>query len=83
MLETFKGYGAACLTGIEYCKNKDFEVILFIDGDYSDYPEEAQIFLNQFLKINMILFLAQEDWEKEKKEPCLYNLKQAVFWLDF
>ena len=24
LLETFKGYGAACLTGIEYCKNKDF-----------------------------------------------------------
>jgi glycosyltransferase involved in cell wall biosynthesis len=41
LLETVKGYGAACLTGIEYCKSKDFEVILFIDGDFSDYPEEA------------------------------------------
>jgi len=41
LFESFKGYGAACLTGIEYCKKKDFEVILFLDGDFSDYPEEA------------------------------------------
>jgi glycosyltransferase involved in cell wall biosynthesis len=41
LLEHFKGYGAACLKGIEYCKNKNFEVILFLDGDYSDYPEES------------------------------------------
>lgn len=42
LLEEQKGYGAACLTGIEYCKNKNFEVILFVDGDYSDYPAEAE-----------------------------------------
>lgn len=41
LLESFMGYGAACLKGIEYCKTKDFEVILFIDGDFSDFPEEA------------------------------------------
>ncbi|MCB9211481.1 MAG: glycosyltransferase family 2 protein [Ignavibacteriales bacterium] len=53
LLEKEKGYGAACLTGIEYCKSKNFEVILFIDGDYSDYPAEAEklltpIFNNEF-----------------------------------
>ena len=41
LFESFKGYGAACLNGIEYCKNKDFEVILFVDGDFSDFPQEA------------------------------------------
>ncbi len=46
LLEGRKGYGNACLTGIEYCKNKNFEVILFLDGDYSDYPEEATEILN-------------------------------------
>ena len=40
--ESFKGYGAACLKGIEYFKRKDDrpEIIVFIDGDYSDYPQE-------------------------------------------
>lgn len=40
LFEKFMGYGAACLTGINYCKDKDYEVIVFLDGDYSDYPEE-------------------------------------------
>lgn len=40
--ETFQGYGAACLTGIDYCKEKDFDIIVFLDGDYSDYPEEIE-----------------------------------------
>ena len=36
------GYGNACLKGIEYLKNKANadDIIVFIDGDYSDYPEE-------------------------------------------
>ncbi|MEL7005184.1 MAG: glycosyltransferase family 2 protein [Bacteroidota bacterium] len=40
--EPIKGYGRACLTGIGYvCKqNDDTDIIVFIDADYSDYPEE-------------------------------------------
>lgn len=40
--ESFQGYGASCLTGIDYCKssNPPPEIIVFIDGDYSDFPEE-------------------------------------------
>lgn len=36
------GYGNACLSGIEYLKNKAKadDIIVFIDGDYSDYPQE-------------------------------------------
>ncbi|KAB2838661.1 MAG: glycosyltransferase family 2 protein [Melioribacteraceae bacterium] len=40
LTETFQGYGAACLKGINYCKGKDFDIVVFLDGDYSDYPEE-------------------------------------------
>ncbi|MCF8413112.1 MAG: glycosyltransferase family 2 protein [Melioribacteraceae bacterium] len=43
LLETFQGYGAACLTGIDYCSKKDFELIVFLDGDYSDYPAEMNL----------------------------------------
>jgi len=44
--ESFQGYGAACLKGIEYCKTKQFDVIGFLDGDYSDYPEEITLLLD-------------------------------------
>ena len=40
--EPRQGYGYACLKGIEYLKTKEVspEVVVFIDADYSDYPEE-------------------------------------------
>jgi len=40
LFESYKGYGAACLKGIDYLKNKNFEIVVFMDGDYSDYPEQ-------------------------------------------
>ncbi len=40
--ENRKGYGYACLKGMEYISNRDKkpEIIVFLDGDYSDFPEE-------------------------------------------
>jgi len=42
LTETRKGYGYACLKGLDYVasKSKQPDIIVFIDGDYSDYPEE-------------------------------------------
>uniref|UniRef100_UPI004049426E glycosyltransferase family 2 protein n=1 Tax=Gelidibacter sp. TaxID=2018083 RepID=UPI004049426E len=42
LTENRKGYGFACLKGIEYIKNQSTQtdIIVFLDGDYSDYPEE-------------------------------------------
>jgi len=44
LTEPIKGYGAACLKGMDhiFAKCKDEDVIVFIDGDYSDYPEEME-----------------------------------------
>jgi glycosyltransferase involved in cell wall biosynthesis len=36
--ESERGYGAACLKGIASAREPD--IIVFLDGDYSDYPEE-------------------------------------------
>jgi glycosyltransferase involved in cell wall biosynthesis len=42
LTEKRKGYGYACLKGLEYVakQSKQPDIIVFIDGDYSDYPEE-------------------------------------------
>ncbi len=41
VIETEKGYGAACLKGIGYVADKgDADILVFLDGDYSDYPEQ-------------------------------------------
>ena len=36
------GYGNACLKGIDYIKQQKIvtDIVVFLDGDYSDYPEE-------------------------------------------
>jgi glycosyltransferase involved in cell wall biosynthesis len=40
--ESRKGYGFACLKGMEYIANKGIkpDIVVFLDGDYSDYPEQ-------------------------------------------
>lgn len=42
LTETRKGYGYACLKGLEYLTNQSPQpdIVVFLDGDYSDYPEE-------------------------------------------
>ncbi len=41
--ESEKGYGAACLKGISAASDPD--IIAFMDGDYSDYPEDIEAVL--------------------------------------
>ncbi len=40
--ESRQGYGYACLKGIAHCgqKNQKPDIIVFLDADYSDHPEE-------------------------------------------
>ncbi|MEH6705485.1 MAG: glycosyltransferase family 2 protein [Galbibacter orientalis] len=42
LTENKKGYGYACLKGMDYIakQKKQPDIIVFLDGDYSDYPEE-------------------------------------------
>lgn len=48
-----KGYGKACLKAINYLKNlsedEKPEIVLFIDADFSDKPEEAPALLQPIL----------------------------------
>jgi hypothetical protein len=40
LTEPRQGYGYACLRGIEYAKTAAPDVVVFLDGDYSDHPDE-------------------------------------------
>lgn len=43
LFEVQKGYGSACLKGMEYIRTrrtKITDIVVFIDADYSDFPEE-------------------------------------------
>lgn len=42
LTETRMGYGYACLKGLDYLSTLETkpDIVVFLDGDYSDYPEE-------------------------------------------
>ncbi|MEZ4829516.1 MAG: glycosyltransferase family 2 protein [Bacteroidia bacterium] len=48
--EDRKGYGYACLKGLSYIGEKKGtdhpDIVVFLDGDYSDYPEEMPMLVN-------------------------------------
>ena len=58
--ETRKGYGYACLKGMEYIENQAIldpyhipEIIVFLDGDYSDYPEQLTEIIHPIINDNI------------------------------
>ena len=55
LVEKQKGYGYACLKGMTYIaeqKNKP-DIVVFLDGDYSDYPEELTKIVEPILEDNI------------------------------
>ena len=46
------GYGAACLRGIGYAATRNPDIIVFLDGDYSDHPDELPRLVQPILQGN-------------------------------
>ena len=55
LTESQKGYGFACLKGMEYISRhtEKPDIIVFLDGDYSDYPEELTKLIQPILDDNI------------------------------
>ena len=47
MRETRRGYGSACLAGIAALNAP--EIVVFLDGDYSDFPSEMPLLIQPIL----------------------------------
>lgn len=43
--EPRRGYGAACLAGIAWMREHPPDIVVFLDGDFSDHPEEIESLL--------------------------------------
>ena len=57
--QPLKGYGNACIKGLEYLsqKEKQPDIVVFLDGDYSDYPEDMAAVVEPILKNGMDLVI--------------------------
>ena len=80
--ENRKGYGYACLKGLEYISNQETkpDIIVFLDGDYSDYPEELTNLIEPILKDNTDFVIGARISEFRKKKSMT---PQQIFgnWL--
>lgn len=46
VLEPRRGYGSACLAGLAHLRAAPPEVVVILDGDHSDYPEDLPLLLD-------------------------------------
>jgi glycosyltransferase involved in cell wall biosynthesis len=55
LTENRKGYGYACLKGMDYVSQQEIrpDIIVFLDGDYSDYPEELTKIIQPIIEDNV------------------------------
>jgi len=52
VFEPQKGYGKACLTAMGWIKQQEVQpdILVFLDGDYSDFPQELELLIEPILR---------------------------------
>ncbi|MFT6850250.1 MAG: glycosyltransferase involved in cell wall biosynthesis [Sphingobacteriales bacterium] len=82
LMENRKGYGSACLCGINYLAQKSqlVDVVVFIDGDYSDYPEQLPLLINPIKNNNVDMVIGSRALGKRQSGSMM---PQQIFgnWL--
>ncbi|MFC4634029.1 glycosyltransferase family 2 protein [Dokdonia ponticola] len=61
--ENTPGYGNACLKGLEYLANasETIDIVVFLDGDYSDYPEQLTAIVTPILEEDYDMVIGSRD----------------------
>jgi glycosyltransferase involved in cell wall biosynthesis len=81
VFENRQGYGQACLSGMAALDHPD--IVVFLDGDYSDFPEEIDLLLEPILKDEADFIVGSRMILKESRKALLpqarYGNQLAVF----
>lgn len=89
LCESKKGYGYACLKGINYIAHQKEkpEIIVFLDGDYSDYPAELTKIVEPIIQDDLDLVIgARAKALREKGSmtlPQIFGNWLATFLMKF
>jgi glycosyltransferase involved in cell wall biosynthesis len=80
--EPQQGYGAACLKGIAYLKDKQVapDIVVFIDGDYSDFPQQMPEVVAPIIEQNIDMVIGSRALGERQKGAMM---PQQIFgnWL--
>ena len=68
--EPTKGYGRACLKGLDYLASltdEKIDIVVFLDADYSDYPQEMPNLIQPILERDVDLVIGTRSQGKREK----------------
>lgn len=80
LLEKTRGYGHALMKGIDYLSSRNPYILVFLDGDYSDFPQEIPDVIRPILEEDMDMVIGSRVLGEHEKGALL---PQARFgnWL--
>lgn len=69
LTEANMGYGYACLKGLDYLSSLESkpDIVVFLDGDYSDYPEELTKIVKPIIEQDIDLVIGARDKHLREK----------------
>ncbi|MFZ1749933.1 MAG: glycosyltransferase family 2 protein [Saprospiraceae bacterium] len=80
--EPSKGYGSACLKGMEYIAHQKTkpDIIVFLDGDYSDFPQDMESIIEPIISKNVDMVIGSRALGNKEKGAMM---PQQIFgnWL--
>ena len=83
--EPRRGYGSACLAGLAYLRKASPDIVVFLDGDFSDFPEEIPCLLAPILERDCDLVVGSRTLGRSEAGALLpqarYGNRLAVFLL--
>jgi len=67
--EKRQGYGYACLKGMDYVQSNALnpDIIVFIDGDYSDYPQQLPLLIQPIISNNIDMVIGSRALGNRKR----------------
>lgn len=89
LTEQNRGYGNACLKGIDYISNSETkpDILVFLDADYSDHPEEMKSLLQPIETNEVDLVIGSRELGNRQPGsmtfPQIFGNWLATFLLDF
>lgn len=73
--EKQRGYGYACLKGIEYARSKPAseqpDILVFLDGDYSDFPQEIEQLVKPIIEEDLDMVIGSRKLGNREKGVML------------
>ncbi|MEZ4859080.1 MAG: glycosyltransferase family 2 protein [Flavobacteriaceae bacterium] len=72
--EKNKGYGYACLKGMDYLKSlsEKPDIVVFLDGDYSDYPEKLTKIVTPIIEKDIDFVIGARDKKLREKQSMTF-----------